>query len=63
MSEVRCSICGKTFDRIPLDAVRVGRGGVSPLYRFANGEVHAISSTKLGRRKKAAKTAEESYEK
>jgi hypothetical protein len=58
MSGVRCSICGKTFDRIPPDAVQVGRGSTCPLYRLPDGTVHAIGSSKLGR-KKAAKTAEE----
>jgi hypothetical protein len=58
MNGFRCSICGKTFERIPVDAIQIGRGSVSPLYRFANGEVHALSSTKVGR-KKAAKPAEE----
>jgi hypothetical protein len=53
MSEVKCSICGNTYDRIPPDAVQIGRGGVSPLYRFPNGEVHALGSTKLGKRKAA----------
>jgi hypothetical protein len=50
---VKCSICGKTFDQIPHDAIQIGRGGVSPLYRFTNGEVHALGSTKLGKRKAA----------
>jgi formate hydrogenlyase subunit 6/NADH:ubiquinone oxidoreductase subunit I len=59
MSNFRCSICGKCFDSIPVDAMQIGRGGVSPLYRFANGEVHALGSTKLGKRNKAAKPAEE----
>ncbi len=59
MSEVKCSICGKHFDSIPVDAIQIGRGGVRPLYRFVNGEVHALGSTKLGRRKNAGKTAKE----
>jgi hypothetical protein len=59
MIEVRCSICGKQFDRIPPDAIQIGRGGVSPLYRFVNGEVHALGSTRLGRRKNADKPAKE----
>jgi hypothetical protein len=59
MSGCLCRICGKQFDAIPIDAARVGRGSASPLYRLANGEVHAIGSTKLGRRKSAVKTAKE----
>jgi len=58
MNNFKCSICGKCFDIIPLGSIQIGRGGVSPLYRFVNGEVHALHSTKLGR-KKVAKTAEE----
>ena len=59
MSEVRCRICGKKFDRNPVDAVQIGRGGVGPLYQLANGEVHSLGSTKLGRRKNAANPAKE----
>jgi len=59
MSEVICRICGKNFDRIPPDAIQIGRGGVSPLYRFVNGEVHALGSVKLGRSKTSRPNLEE----
>ena len=56
-----CRICGRQFERIPPDAIRIGRGSVCPLYKFPNGEIHAIGSNKLGR-KNAAKPAKEQYE-
>jgi hypothetical protein len=57
---LRCSICGATWERIPADAVQIGRGSVSPLYRLSDGSIHAIGSTKLGKRKKStAVTAKE----
>jgi hypothetical protein len=59
MGNFKCRICGKQFDRIPSDAIQIGRGSVSPLYRFADGSVHSIGSTKLGRRKNAVKPAKE----
>ena len=59
MSKFKCRFCEKTFESIPSDAVRIGRGSASPLYRLANGEVHTITSTKVGRHTNAAKTAKE----
>jgi hypothetical protein len=57
----KCRICDKTFKEIPPDAFRMGRG-VSPLYRFANGEVHVLTGVRVGRHtgmKDAGKTARE----
>jgi hypothetical protein len=54
----KCRLCEKTFESIPADAIRIGRGSVSPLYRLANGEVHAIGSTKVGRHTRCAPAQE-----
>ena len=46
---LRCSICDKTFDAIPPDAIRIGqRAGAFQMYRFTDGTVHNLASTKVG---------------
>ena len=59
--QLRCSICSKTFNNLPPDAIRIGqRAGAFQMYRFTDGTVHNLSSTKIGQNlKKAEKSAEE----
>jgi hypothetical protein len=55
MSEVRCSICGAEFDSIPPDAIQVGRPmGVRRLLRFADGSIHDVCPTNVGRKRVTA---------
>jgi hypothetical protein len=56
----RCTICSRTWESIPPDAVRIGqRSGAHQMYRF-DGVVHNIHSMKVGQNlRKAAKTVEE----
>jgi hypothetical protein len=62
MSEtLRCSICNRTWDTLPPDAVRIGqRSGAFQLYRFPDGAVHNLSSIKMGQNLRKAHSAEES---
>jgi hypothetical protein len=50
---LRCSICGRTFNNLPPDAVRLSRrGGAYQMWRF-DGAVHNLASVKVGHRKTA----------
>jgi len=46
---LRCSICDKTFEAIPPDAIRIGqRSGAHQMYKFSDGAVHNLTSTNVG---------------
>jgi len=56
---LRCTFCGKQFPELPPDALPVGkRKGATQMFRFTDGSIHNLVSTKVGG-KKAVKTAEE----
>jgi protein-disulfide isomerase len=60
---LRCTFCRKEFSELPADAVKVGnRRGVTQIYKFSDGSVHNLMSTKVDR-SKAAKTAKEEKQK
>jgi hypothetical protein len=44
-----CTLCDRTWERIPDDAVQLTTGGAGkPItYRFNDGEVHAIKSKRI----------------
>jgi hypothetical protein len=54
---LRCSICNRTWAELPPDAVRIGqRSGAYQIYRFPDGSVHNIASTKIGQNFRKEKT-------
>jgi hypothetical protein len=56
---LRCTICNRTWNSLPPDAVRIGqRSGAYQMYRF-DGAVHNIHSTKIGRNFRKARSAEQ----
>jgi hypothetical protein len=56
--QLRCTICGIILDAdaIPDDARQV-TSGANRVFVFPNGEVHALVSTKIGRKRLAVTTS------